>query len=65
MLWLRPHAPPTASPIGYATLARVAGELSVGDRPTTTGNRVAVGAPLLLAPGANVELALDGGRRFG
>jgi ferric-dicitrate binding protein FerR (iron transport regulator) len=60
-LWLRPHAPPPPSPVGYATLAHVAGGLSVGDRPTAAGSRVAVGAPLSLAPGASVELALDGG----
>jgi hypothetical protein len=60
-LWLRPHAPPPAAPVGYATLARAAGALSIGDRPTGAGSRIPIGAPLSLAPGASVELALDGG----
>ena len=57
VLWLRPHAPPPAAPVGYATLARVAGGLSVGNRPVGAGSRVAVGAPL--------ELAARGERRAG
>lgn len=61
VLWLRPHAPPPAPPIGYATLAGVVGELSVGDCPAGAGSRVAVGAPLVLAAGASGALTLDGG----
>jgi len=60
VIWLRVGRP--AQPlVGYAAVVSVRGEARLGDQASRAAARVPVGAPIALAAGAAVELALDSG----
>jgi ferric-dicitrate binding protein FerR (iron transport regulator) len=47
--------------VGYAAFRTLSGDVRIGDQPLQPAARVPVGAPIVLATGAAVELALDDG----